>query len=99
MPEGKSENQRFYDLVTKEFRQAAFDGRLPIWAKRSNSDLWELVPKEFWKDQRISYLNVIREDPTKLSVEKERSLRRSNEWYEFMTSRPAVDALWPVNGK
>lgn len=94
-PEGESENQRFYDLATKEFRQTAFDGRLPTWAKRSNSDLWELVPKEFWKDHRISYLNVIREDPTKLSVEKEGSLRSSNEWREFMTSRTAVDALWP----
>jgi hypothetical protein len=71
-PEGESENQRFYDLVTKEFRQAAFDGRLPIWAKRGNSDLWEPVPKAFWKDRRISYLNVVREDPTKLSVEKRR---------------------------
>jgi TIR domain len=95
-PEGQSENQRFYDLVTKEFRQAAFDDRLPTWAKRSNSDLWEFVPKEFWKDHRISYLNVIREDPTKLSVEKEGSVRPSKEWREFMTSKRAVDAQWPA---
>jgi hypothetical protein len=98
-PEGESENQRFYDLATKEFRQVAFDGRLPTWAKRRNSDLWELVPKEFWKDYRISYLNVIREDPTKLSVEKEGSLRTSNEWREFMTSRSTVDTLWPAKNK
>jgi hypothetical protein len=95
-PEGESENQRFYDLVTKEFRQAAFDGHLPTWAKRSNSDLWEVVPKEFWKDHRISYLNVVREDPTKLSVENVGSLRPSNEWREFMTSKRAVDAQWPA---
>jgi len=94
-PQGLSENQRFYDLATKTFRQVAFDGQLPIWAKRGNSDLWQLVPKEFWKDHRIAYLNVIREDPTTLSVEHEGSLRRSNEWREFMTSRTAVDALWP----
>ena len=97
-PNGESENQRFYDLATIEFRQKAFDGQLPIWAKRSSSDLWEVVPKEFWKDHRIFYLNVIREDPTKLSVEKEGSLRWSNEWREFMASRTAVDALWPVRG-
>jgi TIR domain len=96
VPEGECENQRFYDLVTKNFRQAAFDGHLPTWAKRSNSDLWEVVPKEFWKDHRISYLNVVREDPTKLSVEKAGSLRPSNEWREFMTSKRAVDAhQWP----
>jgi hypothetical protein len=98
-PEGESENQRFYDLVTKNFRQAAFDGRLPTWAKRRHSDLWEVVPQEFWKDHRISYLNVVREVPTKLSVEKAGSLRASNEWREFMTSKKAVDAHpWPSAG-
>ena len=97
-PIGKEENQRFYDLVTKEFRQAAFDGQLPIWAKRSNSNLWEEVPAEYWKDHRISYLNVVREDPTKLSVEVEKagSFKRSNEWHEFMTTRMAVNAIWPL---
>ena len=93
-PNGKEENQRFFDLVTKEFRQEMFDGRLPIWAKPRNSDLWQAVPKSYWKDHRISYLNVIREDPAKLSVEEQGSLRRSNDWREFMTSRSAVDTLW-----
>jgi TIR domain len=93
-PIGEQENQRFYDLVAIEFRQMAHDGQLPIWAKRSNSDLWEEVPEEYWKGHRVSYLNVVREDPTKLSVEEIRSLRRSNEWREFMTSRAAVDFIW-----
>jgi len=95
-PEGANENQRFYDLATGEFRQAAFDGKLPIWAKRRGSNLWESVPIEFWKDHRISYLNVIRENPSNLSVENVGSLRRSDEWREFMTSKRAVDAYqWP----
>jgi hypothetical protein len=98
-PIGQNENQRFFDLVTKEFRQAAFDGQLPIWAKRSNSDLWEEVPEVYWKDRRISYLNVIREDPTKLSVEEAGSLKRSSEWREFMTSRAAVNTIWPAENK
>jgi hypothetical protein len=91
-PIGPEENQRFFDLVTKEFRQAAFDGQLPIWAKRSR-DLWEAVPQEYWKDHRISYLNVIREDPTKLSIEKVGSLTRATEWREFMTNKAAVDTM------
>lgn len=98
-PIGEKENQRFYDLVTKEFRQAAFDGQLPIWAKRSNSDLWEDVPEEYWKDHRISYLNVVREDPTKLSVEEAGSFKHSNEWREFMTNRAAVNTIWPAKNK
>jgi len=94
-PAGPKENQRFFDLVTKEFRQKAFDAELPIWAKRKNSDLIEAVPKEFWKDHRVSYLNVIREKPATLSVERVGSLQRSNEWHEFRTNRSAVDAIWP----
>jgi len=42
----------------------AFDGLLPIWAKHDDSDLWESVPKKYWKDHQIFYLNVIREDST-----------------------------------
>jgi hypothetical protein len=98
-PEGKSENQRLYDLVTDEFRQAAFDGYLPIWAKRSNSSLWEVVPPEFWKDCQISYLTAHREEPTKLSAETwspSRAAQQTNEWREFMTSKMAVDGYqWP----
>src|SRR5262245_41355084 len=36
--------------IINDFRQAALDGRLPIWAKRSGSEVWEVVPREFWKD-------------------------------------------------
>jgi len=97
-PVGPEENQRFYDLVTKEFRQAMYDGRLPISAKRGNySDLWEAVHKDYWRDRRISYLNVVREDPIKLSVENVGGkFKRADEWREFMTTKSAVDAIWPV---
>jgi hypothetical protein len=94
-PAGPKENQRFFDLVTKEFRQKAFDGELPIWGKRNKSDLIEAVPKEFWKDHRVAYLNVIRENPANLSVERVGSLQPSKEWREFMTNRSTVDAVWP----
>src|SRR5262249_32279491 len=98
-PIGQEENQRFFDLVTKEFRQKAFDGQLLIWAKRNNSDLWEIVPTEYWKNHRIAYLNVVREDPTKLSVEQVGSLKPSHEWREFMTARSTIDAVWPAKRK
>jgi hypothetical protein len=79
-----------------EFRLAALDGRLPIWAKRRKSDAWKVLPREFWKDHRI----VVLFDPRStgfLIVERDSS-DLSRDWpsyREFMTSRRAVDAQWP----
>jgi hypothetical protein len=90
-------------LVLKEFRQAALDGRLPIWAKRrdSLSNVWEAIPKGYWKRYQISfpYLGWTQNpDPTELTVEKEGKFRSDgdrSDWLEPMTSSSVVDALWP----
>jgi hypothetical protein len=80
-----------------EFRLAALDGRLPIWAKRKKSDAWKRLPQEFWKDHRI----VVRFDPRStgyLNVERDLS-DFSRDWpsyREFMTSKRTVDAQWPA---
>jgi len=52
---------RFF-TVCKEIRQAAFDGRLPIWAARKHSALFEPLP-EFWRNREIvAHLAMIPED-------------------------------------
>jgi hypothetical protein len=86
--------------IVSEFRQAALDGRLPIWAKRLVSDVWEAVPQEFWKDHYISFDDMAKRnpDPTTLFAGKkdERGKWLDSEWRKFMTSSSAVDALWPA---
>lgn len=45
---GPSESQRLYDLIV-DLRQKAFEGDIPVWAKRAGSNLWETVPRETWR--------------------------------------------------
>jgi hypothetical protein len=85
------------NTLAGEFRLAALDGRLPIWAKRRKSDAWKALPQEFWKDHRI----VVLFDPRStgyLNVERDLS-DLSRDWpsyRDFVTSKRAVDAQWPT---
>jgi hypothetical protein len=92
------EMQRFYDLVARIFRQRAFDGKLPIWAKSARSDLWLEVPREYWRNHQIDYLTVIDTDiPENVTVEPERHEdSQASDWRHFMTSRAVVESLWPA---
>jgi hypothetical protein len=94
---------RFHD-VTSEIRQKAFDGALPVWARRRlHSSLYETVPKEFWSNHDISSSYSMRgpEDVfvyvTKPLVIGEVINARTLIWSDFMTSREAVERLWPEN--
>jgi len=60
---GESENQRFATLVTDEFRQLAFEGKLPIWGRRKGLFIWEPIPPDFWAHNHIDYVLVLRADP------------------------------------
>ena len=85
------------NTLAGEFRLAALDGRLPIWAKRRKSDARKALPQEFWKDHRI----VVLFDPRStgyLNVERDLS-DLSRDWpsyRDFVTSKRAVDAQWPT---
>jgi len=92
---GEESAQRLHDIVVNEIRQFAFEGKLPIWGKRRGSSLWEPVPKEFWKDNRVNYLTIIHDDPTKILVEGTERFARNDEWQELMTSWQRVEYLWP----
>jgi hypothetical protein len=96
---GAEESQRLWDLTEKTFRQLAFDGNLPIWAKPANSDIWVGVPPKFWGIAHIDGLRAqYPAEPGQLTFRVENPYRNKipeNEWREFMTSRAATDALFP----
>ena len=87
--------QRLHDIVVGEIRQFAFEGKLPVWGKRRGSTLWEPVPKEFWKDNRVNYLTIMRDDPASILIEGIPRHERNDEWQELMTSWQSVEYLWP----
>lgn len=92
---GLAESQRLHDLITQQIRQLCFEGKLPVWGKPRGSNLWQLVPTAFWKDHLINYLTIIHTDPEKMLIESERDYRTADDWQELMTSRTAVEKLWP----
>jgi hypothetical protein len=91
------------DRACHQIRQMAFDGKLPIWAIRERSDLFEIVPQEFWSDRAIvSAYSAASVTTNDLFIEVMRPLKigemrggRTKEWENFMTSKSIVDKLWP----
>lgn len=91
--------ERLSQLVA-DVRQLALTGKLPLWGKRAASDVWEVVPKEFWEGNQLNYLTVIHEDPSALQVvDAVFTGQRNDKWRELMTSWQAVETLWPRGRK
>ena len=97
MDRGEGEKKIFSDIVSR-FRQLAFDGDLPIWAKTKQSDIWDCVDAKFWKEYKIDYA-IVSEDG--LIVEKEsKPPWKKNEpipYRHFMTSKAAIESIYSGN--
>jgi hypothetical protein len=77
-----------------EFLQALADGNIPSWGKRNNYGVHEPIPANFWFDNRIDWLSVLRDEPkTETNAMPAGSLFTS-----LMTSRSAVARYWPAVG-
>jgi hypothetical protein len=95
------QSRRFYAMAS-EIRQKAFDGILPIWAKRPRSNLYESVPKDFWTNHDIQAGYSLHPDSKDIFVYATHPLivgevpySRTNAWEDFMTNRKTVERLWP----
>jgi hypothetical protein len=93
----------FY-AIGEEIRQKAFEGLLPIWARRPSSNLFESVPPEFWRNHDLEPGYCILPEVTDCWVKVTHPLlvgevphARTAIWTDFMTSREAVEALWPAS--
>jgi len=85
----------------KEIRQAAFDGRLPVWGKLGPvGNLWQQIPQEAWATGNADWFSFVGHGPEDLWMAAsarsglEGPKGRGN-WSELKTSRAAVDAIWP----
>jgi hypothetical protein len=89
--------------AASSIRQHAFDGTLPIWARRQNSKLYEPVPTEFWRNHDIDVSLNIHSTSTDTWVYVTHQLvigevrfSMAKEWEGFMTCKEAVEGLWPL---
>ena len=94
----ESEKQRFAMLVIRDFRQIAFEGKLPIWGWKGDLTLWEEVPRDFWSKNHIEYIAVatnVPQDEIKAQADNPYKSDTSQEWHHFMTSKAAIEQLYP----
>jgi hypothetical protein len=100
------ESKKPFYLITDDIRQKAFDGILPIWARRRQrpaSSLFEAVPSQFWGNHNIEAgycINPQISDTwvyvTHPHIVGEVPNARTMIWEDFMTCKEAVDSLWPA---
>ncbi len=93
----------FYSLVQTDIRQAAFDGRLPIWGRRGgnwvlatiNPPVRERIPREFWQHNWLDILEIAHHDPNKLATVADPLCTGEEKWRDLSTNREAVERIWP----
>jgi hypothetical protein len=94
------EKQRFVMLIIGEFRQLAFDGKLPIWGRKKGSSVLEPVPRDFWRRNQINPIQVARADhPDEVNACAEQPWEKpdtSADWRHFKTSKAVIEQLYPT---
>jgi hypothetical protein len=87
-------------LIIGEFRQLAFDRKLPIWGRRNGSSILEPVPSDFWIRNQINHIQVAGVDhPEEVNACAEKPWEKpdtSGDWRHFMTSKAAIERLYPT---
>jgi hypothetical protein len=93
------EKQRFSMLIIDEFRQLAFDGKLPIWGRGKDHFILETVPRDFWRRNQIDHVAVARVDhPEEVKACAVRPWEKpdtSADWRHFKTSKAVIEKLYP----
>jgi hypothetical protein len=86
----------------EQIRQRAYEGLLPVWARKPKSTLYEPVPASFWRNHAIiaAFSAATLGDEIFVAVTTplivgEVPNARSLAWTDFMTSKEAVEKLWP----
>jgi hypothetical protein len=76
----------------KQFQQAAADGDIPVWGRTGKSRVFEIIPKEFWRQNHFDWFNLLRGDSGTEPIAK----RDYNEvrYSETMTSKAATELLF-----
>lgn len=100
---GNDLSARFsFEKTTSNIRQAARDGKLPVWGIRQRGNTFDPIPLDFSSTHDIEAGYVINpqvkdtwvyvKEPTEIGQVR---YSRTQDWSNFMTSREVVEELWP----
>jgi hypothetical protein len=75
------------------FLQAAADGEIPIWGKKESWGVHQPIPKDFWFQNRIDWMDLLRGEGCSESSQHAFS---GDKYASMMTSKTAVEQKWPA---
>jgi hypothetical protein len=84
------------EIIHKEIRQLAYEGKLTVWGKISENDIWQVVPQEHWKDNRLDWFSFLRGKPEGLTFMKNDLQPNNTKWIDLKTSKVEIEGLWPT---
>ena len=96
--------EQFYSFVDIDIRQAAFDGKLPIWGRKVGNWVFgqtripvrERIPNDFWRSNWIDPLTFIYTDQQRIETAPDARNPSTEKWSDLWTSRAALDHNWPT---
>lgn len=96
--------EQFHSFVETDVRQAAFDGKLPIWGRKvgnwvieqTQRPVREQIPRDFWKHNWIEVLDFLHHDPEKFTTAADPLYTEKVKWRDLWTNRDAVERAWPA---
>jgi hypothetical protein len=74
------------------FLQAAADGEVTVWGRKSEVGVYEPIPHEYWFSNRIDWFGLMKGKP---DTESNTKSFRGDRYLHLMTSRVQVEAKWP----
>lgn len=91
---GQENSDRLYDLAVKEFRQLAYDGKIPVWGKRNSQDVWRLIPPSHWRNHSLDwmrFLSALEGHPDAVMSAPAGNGSHRDVWIQLMTSKADVE--------
>lgn len=77
----------------KALEQAAADEDIPMWGRRKEYTVYEPIPAEFWRANKIDWLELLRDNPR--TTPHDHLARKDLGYLDVMTSRAAIERVWP----
>jgi hypothetical protein len=85
------------NAAVAEFIQAAADDRITIWGRTTAGAVFEKIPADFWRKNRIEWFGLLKGKPTTESTDRLilQGLAHETTYSDLMTSKAQAEAAWP----
>jgi hypothetical protein len=82
------------NLEHTQFQQAAADGDVRIWGRPSAGRVYEPIPKEYWRENRIEWFSLLKGEPDTEPLGRAKETGPLQRYNSLMTSRSDTERLF-----